>query len=184
MKTSTNKPPILVFFSIHPWKLTWHWKINHLKMYFLLKMGSFHCHVSFSGVCVDAHVSMSWLEHSGIAMHGCMAPSGHFRITSLAGPVSVRRQYPGQMIPSVHIEISQVLSLQWSPGVMSWVHIFHLNISEIPKFMALCLVKVPKTRGPWPAKTARWGAKRIGSWHPEIQLGNRTSWHQLVPPEV
>ena len=28
-------------------KLTWHWKIHHLKMYFLLKTGTFQCHVSF-----------------------------------------------------------------------------------------------------------------------------------------
>ena len=28
-------------------KLTWHWKIHHLKMYFLLKMVIFQCHVSF-----------------------------------------------------------------------------------------------------------------------------------------
>ena len=27
-------------------KLTWQWKIHPLKMYFLLKMGIFHCHVS------------------------------------------------------------------------------------------------------------------------------------------
>ena len=27
-----------------PWKLTWQWKINHLNMYSLLKMGIFHCH--------------------------------------------------------------------------------------------------------------------------------------------
>ena len=27
-------------------KLTWQWKMDHLKMYSLLKMGMFHCHVS------------------------------------------------------------------------------------------------------------------------------------------
>ena len=32
-----------------PKKLTWQWKIHHLKMYFLLKMGIFQCHVSFQG---------------------------------------------------------------------------------------------------------------------------------------
>ena len=30
-----------------PRKLTWQWKIHLLKMYFLLKMGIFQCHVSF-----------------------------------------------------------------------------------------------------------------------------------------
>ncbi len=30
-------------------KLRWQWKIHHLKMYFLLKMGIFQCHVSFQG---------------------------------------------------------------------------------------------------------------------------------------
>ena len=33
-------------------KLTWQWKLHHLKMYFLLKMGIFQCHVSFLG-CKD-----------------------------------------------------------------------------------------------------------------------------------
>ena len=32
---------------IHPEKLTWQWKTNHLKMYLLLKMVISHCHVRF-----------------------------------------------------------------------------------------------------------------------------------------
>ena len=32
---------------VHPEKLTWQWKTDHLKMYLLLKMGISHCHVSF-----------------------------------------------------------------------------------------------------------------------------------------
>ncbi len=36
-----NTPP--------PRKLTWQWKIHHLKMYFLLKMVILQCHVSFQG---------------------------------------------------------------------------------------------------------------------------------------
>ena len=32
---------------IHPRKLGWQWKNKHLKMYLLLKMVMFHCHVSF-----------------------------------------------------------------------------------------------------------------------------------------
>ena len=35
---------------LHPGKLTWRWKNNHLKMYLLLRMVIFHCHVSFSVV--------------------------------------------------------------------------------------------------------------------------------------
>ena len=42
-----KSPP---FWGIPPRKLTWQWKINHLKIYFLLKMGMFHCHVYFLGV--------------------------------------------------------------------------------------------------------------------------------------
>ena len=30
---------------IHYGNLTWQWKIHHLKMYFLFKMGIFHCYV-------------------------------------------------------------------------------------------------------------------------------------------
>ena len=30
---------------IHSGNLTWQWKIHHLKMYFLFKMGIFHCYV-------------------------------------------------------------------------------------------------------------------------------------------
>ena len=37
------QPPIL----LHPGKLTWQWKNNHLKMWFLLYIVIFHCHVSF-----------------------------------------------------------------------------------------------------------------------------------------
>ena len=32
-----------------PWKLTWQWRIHHLKMYFLLNIVIFQCHVSFQG---------------------------------------------------------------------------------------------------------------------------------------
>ena len=31
---------------LHPGKLTWQWKMEPLKMYFLLNMGIFHCYVS------------------------------------------------------------------------------------------------------------------------------------------
>ena len=31
---------------IHSGKLTWQWNMDHLKMYFLLSMGIFHCYVS------------------------------------------------------------------------------------------------------------------------------------------
>ena len=33
-----------------PQKLIWQWKIHHLKMYFLLNIGMFHCHVSLFGL--------------------------------------------------------------------------------------------------------------------------------------
>ena len=36
-----NPPP--------PRKLTWQWKMQHLKMCFLLKIGIFQCHVGFQG---------------------------------------------------------------------------------------------------------------------------------------
>ena len=35
---------------IHKGKLIWQWKNNHLKMYLLLKIVIFHCHVSFLSV--------------------------------------------------------------------------------------------------------------------------------------
>ena len=35
---------------LHPRKLTWQWKSSHLKMYLLLKMIIFNCHVTFSWV--------------------------------------------------------------------------------------------------------------------------------------
>ena len=35
------------FPGLHPGKLIWQWKTNHLKMYFPLKMMIFQCHVSF-----------------------------------------------------------------------------------------------------------------------------------------
>ena len=33
----------------HHRKLKWQWKIHHLKIYFLLNMGIFQCHVTFQG---------------------------------------------------------------------------------------------------------------------------------------
>ena len=45
-------------------KLTWQWKMDHLKMYFLLKMGIFHCYVSLPE-CNDRRglpcILISWL---------------------------------------------------------------------------------------------------------------------------
>ena len=44
--------PMVSFFEArltcyHPGKLIWQWKTNHLKMYLLLNMAIFHCHLSF-----------------------------------------------------------------------------------------------------------------------------------------
>ena len=39
-----------IFLGVHPRKQTWQWKIHHLKMYFLLNIGMFHCHVSLFGL--------------------------------------------------------------------------------------------------------------------------------------
>ena len=38
--------------NILPRKLTWQWKIHHLKMYSLLEMGISQCHVSFQGCII------------------------------------------------------------------------------------------------------------------------------------
>ena len=38
------------WFFLHSQKLTRHWKIQHSKMHFLLKMGFFQCHLNFPGV--------------------------------------------------------------------------------------------------------------------------------------
>ena len=35
----------VTFQGLHSGNLTWQWKIHHLKMYFLFKMGIFHCYV-------------------------------------------------------------------------------------------------------------------------------------------
>ena len=39
-------PSEVLKFQIPSSKLTWQRNMDHLKMYFLLKMGIFHCHVS------------------------------------------------------------------------------------------------------------------------------------------
>ena len=39
---------------LHPRKLPWQWKNNHLKMYHLLNMVIFQCHVSFQGGYSDS----------------------------------------------------------------------------------------------------------------------------------
>ena len=45
-------------FTYHPPKLTWQWKIHHLKMYLLLNMGIFQCHVSFQGCMFQGYVGV------------------------------------------------------------------------------------------------------------------------------
>ena len=40
------RDPYFMAYEIHSGKLTWQWKMGPLKMYFLLKMGIFHCYVS------------------------------------------------------------------------------------------------------------------------------------------
>ena len=48
--TDLNQESVLFcagFYEVPSRKLTYHWKIHHLKMYFLLNMGMFQCHVSF-----------------------------------------------------------------------------------------------------------------------------------------
>ncbi len=35
---------------LHPWKLTWHWKIPIFNRKYIFKWSIFHCHVSFRGV--------------------------------------------------------------------------------------------------------------------------------------
>ena len=42
-----------------PRKLTWQWKNKHLKMYILLNILYFHCHVSFRG-CTFIHLYKVW----------------------------------------------------------------------------------------------------------------------------
>ena len=47
---------------LHPWKLTWQWKIHHLKMYFLLNIGICQCHVSFQG-CITRSETWCMILH-------------------------------------------------------------------------------------------------------------------------
>ena len=37
---------------LHPWKLTWHWKITIFNRKYIFKWRIFHCHVGFRGVHV------------------------------------------------------------------------------------------------------------------------------------
>ena len=43
-------------------KLTWQWKMDDLKMYFLLKMGILHCHVSLAE-CIYINIYMNIHMH-------------------------------------------------------------------------------------------------------------------------
>ena len=40
----------------HPRKLTWQWNNNHWKMYLLLNIGIFRCHLSFQGCMLGLHL--------------------------------------------------------------------------------------------------------------------------------
>ena len=54
-----------------PRKLTWQWNIHHLKMYFLVNMGIFQCHVSFQGCSFK------------VPFHGRMSPLWFLQIEFL-----------------------------------------------------------------------------------------------------
>ena len=49
-----------------PRKPTCHWNIKHLKMYFLLRMVIFHCHVSFLGgdLYISSDILWIFVRHS------------------------------------------------------------------------------------------------------------------------
>ena len=47
-----------IFIIITPRNLTWQWTIHHLKMHFLLKMGSFQCHIDFQGCICSSQLGI------------------------------------------------------------------------------------------------------------------------------
>ncbi len=67
---------------LHSGKLTWHWKIHHLKIYFLLEKVNFHCYVSLL-----EGISQLALEGLGISkslqkgtFHGFGVQTNHFTV--------------------------------------------------------------------------------------------------------
>ena len=77
-----------------PIKLTWQWKIHHQKMYFLLKIGIFRCHVSFQG-CNQFSPKNEWML---VATWCCCPPT--FPLAAFVNldkkriPLSLRRGFP------------------------------------------------------------------------------------------
>ena len=50
-RTGKSSKPSFFSQGLHPWKLTWHWKIPIFNRKYIFKWWIFHCHVSFRGVC-------------------------------------------------------------------------------------------------------------------------------------
>ena len=58
--TSLYLPPKIITGQLPSSKLTWQWKMDLLKMYSLLKMDSFHCHVSpLEGILLMAEIRLT-----------------------------------------------------------------------------------------------------------------------------
>ena len=73
---------LLVSASVHPRKLTWQWKNNNLKLYVLLKMAIFHCHLSFQGVITGGVVRMPRRNHVDFGSALVRFGSGNLRFFS------------------------------------------------------------------------------------------------------
>ena len=73
------------FKEIPPGKLTWQWKTHYLKMYFLLKIGIFQCHVGFHWGSKKTH-----LYHFWCAIH--VNQLNHFFFNQSIKPRSLKKQ--------------------------------------------------------------------------------------------
>ena len=122
---------------VHPRKLTWHWKIHHLKMYFLLKMWILHCHASFRegtfGFQKRTAVNFQHGSTSTSLAILCGRPSGHKEGVFLTLPevfqLHLWKLTAGtQKSPVCKGKSSEPNLHYWIPGCKYWV------LNCIPKY--------------------------------------------------
>ena len=111
-------------FLLPPRKLTWQWKLHHVKMYFLLKMGIFQCHVSFHG-CIPCGNDPIWLPcFPGLEPRQITAPL-------LASSTSPNVPSPRNEALSKGLK-KPLVSLKALGGGNSNIFYFHPYLGKIP----------------------------------------------------
>ena len=128
--------------NLHPWKLTWHWKIPIFNRKYIFKWWIFHCHVSFLGCrwweLLDPHLRQSW-DTSDLWLSGRSAFSSTSGQTRTAFPLWQPRHF------SIH------LTTRTAPGegLYIFISLYLPNWGGGARFPSAILTDVPSKTQNW-----------------------------------